>query len=103
MYGRRVQSPQSQAKIDDGRCLLVCLIATPSGSADTPRVRFLVLVVQRFQPLVLLELAELRGVREAEEGRCKLYQPFRIDRGHLAHVLLRRLDELVIDYVAEGD
>lgn len=73
------------------------LISSPSGSADTPSIRFFVLVVERFQSLVLLELAQLGWVGEAEESGRKLDQPLGIDRCHLAHVFLGGLYQFVVD------
>ena len=57
----------------------------------------LVLVEERLDPLVLLERGQLGRVGELEEGRRVLDQPLRVDGRHLAHVLLRRLNDLVIN------
>lgn len=73
------------------------LISSLSDARDSPRIRFFVLIEERFQSLVLLELAELCRVGESEESWCELYEPLRIDCCHLSHVLLRCLHELVIN------
>ena len=65
-------------------------------SRDTPRIGFLVFVVQRFQTLVLLELAELGRVGEFEESWCEFHQPFCVDDRNLTHVLLCRLHQFVV-------
>lgn len=71
-----------------------------SSSADPgypPGIWFFILVVQGFETLVFLELAEFGGVRELEERRRKLHQPLRVDCGNLPHVLLCSLHQLVVD------
>lgn len=73
------------------------LIPSLSDPRDSPRVRLLVLVEERLQALILLELAELRWIGEAEERRRKLDQPLRVDRRHFPHVLLRCLNQLVVN------
>ena len=51
---------------------------------DPPRVIvLLVLVVQRLDPLVLLEVGQLRRVRHLEERRRELHQPLGVDGRHL--------------------
>lgn len=58
----------------------------------------LVLVKERLDSLVLLERRQLRRIGELKEGGRVLDQPFRVDRGHLSHVFLCRLNDLVIDH-----
>ena len=70
------------------------------GSRDSPRVRFLVFIVQRFNLLRFLGFAEPRRVVELEELGSELDQPLGIDSGHLAHVLLGGEHQLVVDYPA---
>lgn len=74
------------------------LVSSLSRSGDSPRVLvLLVLVEQRLDALVFLERRQLGRVGELEEGRRVLDEPLGVDGSHLAHVLLRRLDDLVID------
>lgn len=53
-------------------------------------------VVQGLYALLPLPLAHLRRIGGFVESRGQLDQPFRVDHGHLPHVLLRRHHELVI-------
>ena len=70
---------------------------TPSeGARDSPGVGLLVSVVQWFQALLLLLLAEARRVGHFEEGRRKLHQPASVNGGHLAHVLLSGQHQLMV-------
>lgn len=64
------------------------LSAPSEGAGDPPSVGLLVTVVQRFETLLFLLLAEACGVRHFEEGRRKLHQPARVNGGHLSHILL---------------
>jgi hypothetical protein len=73
------------------------LIPSLSDARNSPRVGFFVFVVERFEALVLLELAELGWIGEAEEGGRELHQPFGVDRCHFSHVFLGGLDELVVN------
>lgn len=70
--------------------------AASEGAGDSPGVGLLVAVVQRLQALLLLLLAEARGVRHFEEGGRELYEPAGVDGGHLPHVLLGGQDQLVV-------
>ena len=56
-----------------------------SGSHMTPVLH--APVVERFNSFLSLPLAQSGGIRESKEGRCKLYQPFRVNRSGLSHVL----------------
>lgn len=78
------------------------LVSSPPHSRNSPGVGLLILVVQRLQTLVLLELAQLRGVRELEERRSELDQPLGVDGGHLSHVLLSSLNQLVVYHPAQS-
>lgn len=76
--------------------------AASEGAGDPPGVGLLVAVVQRFEALLLLLLAEARGVGHFEEGGSELYEPAGVDGGHLAHVLLGGQDQLVVHHPAEN-
>lgn len=47
------------------------LIPPLPDSGNSPGIRFLILIVQRLQPLILLKLAEFGWIRKFEERRCK--------------------------------
>lgn len=66
------------------------------GAGYPPSVGFLISVVQRLEALLFLLLAEARGVGHFEKGRRKLYQPARVNGGHLPHVLLGGQHQLVV-------
>ena len=54
------------------------------GPGDPPGVLvLLVLVVERLDALVLLEVGQLRRVRHLEERRRELHQPLGVDGRHL--------------------
>ena len=60
------------------------------GPGDPPGVLvLLVLVVQRLDPLVLLEVGQLGRVRHLEERRRELHQPLGVDGRHLHEKLLK--------------
>ena len=53
-----------------------------------PSIWLFVLVVQWFDLLLFLHLAELCWIRELEELRCKFDQPSGINGSHFSHVFL---------------
>ena len=53
----------------------------------------LVLVEERFDPLVLLEVGQLGRVRELEESRGQLHQPLGVDGRTSVHVLFGGLEK----------
>ena len=53
--------------------------------------------MERLEPLLPLSLAQLIRIGELEESRRELDEPLRIDSDDLAHILLRRQNELVIN------
>ena len=70
----------------------------PECPGYPPGVGFLVLVVEGFDLLLLLLLAQLGGVGESEELGGELDQPLGVDGRHLAHVLLGRQHQLVVHH-----
>ena len=66
------------------------------GSRDSPGVRLLVFIVQRFNLLRFLGFAEPCRVVELEELRSKLDEPLGVDGRDLAHVLLGGEHQLVV-------
>ena len=53
----------------------------------------LVLVEERLDPLVLLEVGQLGRVRELEESRGQLHQPLGVDGRTSVHVLFGGLEK----------
>ena len=66
------------------------------GARDSPRVRLLVFIVQRFNLLRLLGFAQSRGVVELEELGSELDQPLGVNGGDPAHVLFGGEHQLVV-------
>ena len=69
----------------------------PKRSRNSPGVRFFIFVIQRFNLLLFLLLAEFGRVGEFEEFRSKLYQPFWVHSCHFSHVFFGCKHQLVID------
>ena len=69
----------------------------PKRSRNSPGVRFFIFVIQRFNLLLFLLLAEFGRVGEFEEFRSKLYQPFWVHCCHFSHVFFGCKHQLVID------
>ena len=75
----------------------ILIPAQSALSGNTPRIRLLVFVVQRLEPLISFDFAELGRVRESEKGWSKFHQPLGIDDSHFTHVLLCGLNQFVVD------
>jgi hypothetical protein len=89
---------QKYAEIEFRKLRKEILVPSLAYAGNSPRIGLFVLVEQGLQSLVLLELAQLRRVGEAEERRGELNEPFRVDCRHFPHVFLRCLDQFVIDH-----
>lgn len=58
--------------------------------------------MQRLYPLRLLPLTQLIRARDLEKRGRRLDQPLRLNRTAAMHVLLRRLDQTVVNHVLGG-
>ena len=72
-------------------------VLSAAAARGSPSVRILVPVEQRLKPLLALTLADLLGVARLEVLWSDFQEPLRVNCADFSHVLLRGLDQFVVD------
>lgn len=76
---------------------LKILVSPPPHTRYPPGVGFFIFIIEWFQSLVFLVLAELGRITQFEERWCKFHQPLWINGCHFPHVFFSSLDQLMIN------